>query len=324
MKFDVIIGNPPYQLADGGKTGATPLYHKFVESAKTLEPRNLCMIIPSRWFAGGRGLNEFRKNMMNDERILKIVDFPKSRECFPGVDIAGGVCYFLWQNKYSGDCDFVSVYGGEETSVKRSLSEFDVVIRDNKAIQIIKKINKISKESMKDCVLKVSPFGLRSFVRGEKERGDNNITVISSGGRGFLPRSNVSKNVDVVDHYKVVIGYLNPDRAGVNNSLDGKSNVTTKVKVIEPGEVVTETYIIVFTSRNKNDVENAAEYIKTKLCRFLILQTLSSMHIKQSNFSFVPMLDFSKTTSDEKLYDKYGLSESEIKYIESKIKPMGD
>ena len=323
MKFDVVIGNPPYQKSDGGKTGATPLYHNFVEASMGLNPRYLCMIIPSRWFAGGRGLDKFRSAMMNDEQISKIVDFPKSRECFPGVDIAGGICYFLWEKGRKGSCEFTSVIDGKFTVKDRSLSEFDVIIRDNISIGIINKIKSISNENMSSTVLKVSPFGLRSFVRGESAATKNSVTVISSGGVGYIPKDSICKNKDLIDEYKVVIGYLNPDRAGVNNSSDGKSNVTTKVRVINPGEVVTETYIIPYTSSDPVLANNAAEYIKTKFCRFLILQTLSSMHITQSNFNFVPMQDFSTKVNDEMLYKKYNLSQEEIDYIESKIKPMG-
>jgi site-specific DNA-methyltransferase (adenine-specific) len=325
MKFDVIIGNPPYQLSDGGAgASAMPLYHKFVHQAKRLNPRYISMIIPSRWFAGGRGLDEFREEMKNDKRISKLVDHPKSRECFPGVDIAGGVCYFLWDREYSGLCSFVSKVKGQETEILRALDEFDVVIRDNKALGIIKKVRSCIAESMQGVVLKVSPFGLRSYERGEPKRFKGAVKLVSSGGVGYIKTDLVQKNQELIETFKVCIGYLNPDRAGVNNASDGMMNVTTKVRVLCPGEVVTETYIIPFCSINENETRNCADYIRTKFARFMISLTLSSMHIAQGNFALVPLLDFGRKWSDAQLFKLFKLSEEEISYIESAIRKMED
>jgi site-specific DNA-methyltransferase (adenine-specific) len=322
MKFDVIIGNPPYQKSDGGKTGAMPLYHEFVKAATNLSPKHLCMIIPTRWYAGGRGLNKFREYMMSDKRLKVIVDYPKSRDCFPGVDIAGGVCYFLWSTKHSGECLFTSEEGGKKTTLSRYLDEFNIVVRNNEAIKIIHKIKELGEMSMSEKVLTVSPFGIRSYERGEDKPFKNCLTVISSGGKGYIAKAGVTKNESEIDKYKLMIGYLNPDRAGVNNSADGKVNVTTKTRILEKGEVVTETYIIPFTSNNMSEVVNSETYLKTKFCRFLIYITLSSMHITKSSFDFVPLQDFRKPWSDAELYKKYNLSEYEIHLIESKIKNM--
>ncbi|MCD6485996.1 MAG: Eco57I restriction-modification methylase domain-containing protein [Syntrophobacterales bacterium] len=323
MKFDVIVGNPPYQLSDGGAgASAMPIYQKFVEQAKKLNPRYLTMIIPARWYAGGRGLDGFRKEMREDKRIKAIVDYPKSRECFQGVDIAGGVCYFLWERDYSGDCDFTSITEDSVAREKRSLSEFDVIIRANVGADIVRKIMKKTAKMMSDEVLKVSPFGLRSYVRGKDRSFRDSVTVITSAGKGYIPRADVVKNEDLIDSFKLCIGYLNPDRAGVNNAMDGMVNVTTKQKILSPGEVVTETYIIPYANTDKIQVLNSASYLRTKFARFLIWLTLSSMHIAQNNFQFVPMLDFTETWTDENLYKKYGLTKDEIAFIESKIRPM--
>lgn len=323
MKFDVIIGNPPYQLSDGGAgASAMPIYQKFVEQAKKLNPRYLTMIIPARWYAGGRGLDAFRKEMKEDKRIKVMMDYPKSRECFQGVDIAGGICYFLWERDYSGDCDFTSITGDSVARGKRSLNEFNVIIRSNVGADIIRKIKKKISNMMSHEVLKVSPFGLRSYVRGKDKPFRNCIAVITSGGKSYIPRTDVVKNEGLIDTFKLCIGYLNPDRAGVNNAADGMVNVTTKQKILSPGEVVTETYIIPYVNKDKIQVLNAASYLRTKFVRFLIWLTLSSMHIAQNNFQFVPMHDFSEAWTDEKLYNRYRLTSDEIAFIESMIRPM--
>ncbi len=323
MKFDVIIGNPPYQMSDGGAgASAIPLYHKFIIQAMKMNPRYISMIVPSRWFAGGRGLDEFRKMMQSDKRIRIIVDYPKSRDCFPGVDIAGGVNYFLWDKDYIGSCEFTSHVNGISYTKKRSLNEHDIIIRDNVGIDVIRSVLSKKEVMMSDKVLPVSPFGLRSFVRGRDEYFQDSLTLISSSGKSYVDQSTVTKNRDVIDHYKVCIGYLNPDRAGVNNAADGMMNVTTKQKILKPREVVTETYIIPFSSEKMALVENCAGYLRTKFARFLISLTLTSMHIAQRNFSFVPLQDFNELWTDEKLYKKYNLSQEEIDYIESMIRPM--
>ena len=323
MKFDVIVGNPPYQLSDGGAgASAIPLYHKFVEQAKKLNPKYLSMIIPARWFAGGRGLDEFRKDMQNDKRIKILVDYPKSRECFPGVDIAGGVCYFLWDRDYNGTCKFISRIRETETVSERFLDEFEMVLRDNVGISIVHKIMATKEKMMSDVVLRVSPFGLRSYERGKPKPFKDSVKLISSAGEGYIEKSSIAKNQELIDNYKVCIGYLNPDRAGVNNAADGMVNVTTKVRLLGKNTVVTETYIIPYSSQDYEEVVNCANYIRTKFVRFMIQLTLSSMHIAQKNFSFVPMQDFTEPWTDEKLYAKYGLSEDEIAFIESMIRPM--
>jgi site-specific DNA-methyltransferase (adenine-specific) len=325
MKFDVIIGNPPYQLLDGGgsnKISAKPIYNLFVQQAKSMNPRFLTMIIPSRWFAGGKGLNSFREEMLNDKRIKTIFDFPKSRDCFHGVDIAGGVCYFLWDRNYSGECEFVTVNGDIIQRKVRSLNEFNVLVRDNDAIDIIHKIKAQSEPSLSEVVFTRNSFGFTTSMRGFDTEFENCLTLISSKGKSYINFSDVSKNIDKIYDYKVCIGTLNPDRAGVNNSTDGKMNVTTKIKLLKPSEVVTETYIVINSFKNKAEALNCAQYISTKFARYLISITLSSMHIVRENFAFVPLQDFSKSWTDNDLNEKYGLTDNEIATIESKIRPM--
>lgn len=324
MKFDVIIGNPPYQLSDGGSAGgAVPIYQKFVEQAKKLDPHFLSMIIPARWYAGGRGLEEFRASMLNDSSIKKMVDYPKSRDCFQGVDIAGGVCFFLRDRGYFGSCEFSTYTSNNQfDSMDRGLNEFDVFIRDNIGISVIHKIKQHWNRFMNEIVEPVSPFGLRSFVRGSSVPQEDSITLVSSAGKSYIPRSEVKKGCSLIDKYKVVVGYLNPDRAGVNNASDGKSSVTTKISIYKPGEVITETYIVLGAFNSYFEAFNCATYVSTKFLRFLVFLTLSSMHITKVNFQFVPLVSFNEKWTDERLYHLFNLSSEEIEHIESIIRDV--
>jgi len=323
MKFDVIIGNPPYQLSDGGSgsgISALPLYNMFVETAKKLNPQYLTMIIPSRWFAGGRGLENFRASMLSDKRISTMVDYPKSRDCFPGVDIAGGVCYFLWEKDYNGECNFTSIVNDIKLSEKRRLNEYPIFVRDNIGVKVIKKIDLNTNYSHK--VLSSTPFGFRSFVRGENVPFENSVTLISSAGISYVSKDSVTRNEGLIPKFKVYIGKINPDRGGVNNAADKKSNVTTKVNVIKPGEIITETYLLLDYFDTIEEAKNCASYFKTRFVRYLINLTMSGMNISKDNFQFVPAQDFSEPWTDEKLYAKYGLTDEEINFIESMIRPM--
>lgn len=325
MFFDVIIGNPPYQLSDGGSgTGisAKPIYQHFVNQALKLSPRYLIMIIPSRWFAGGKGLDEFRDSMLKNRHIKTIVDYPKSRDCFPGVDIAGGVCYFLIDKQYNGDCMLITRIGDDEYSRIRRLDEFEIFIRDSIGLDIIHKIQAKTNKYMNDFVYSRNPFGFVSSERGGVKNPTNTLRLYSSGGVGYVSAESVTKNKEIISKYKVYIGKVNPDRGGVNNAKDGKMNVITKVSIISPFELITETYLLLGTFDNNTEANNCASYYRTKFARALISLTLTSMNITKENFQFVPLQDFSKPWTDEELYKKYGLTDEEISFIESMIRPM--
>lgn len=322
MRFDVIIGNPPYQLSSNDEgIQATPLYHKFIQQAKRLSPRYLSMIIPARWYAGGMGMGDFRNEMLNDTHIRYLHDFPKSRDCFEGVDIAGGICYFLWDREYDGPCIVEGQIGDVVTSEKRCLNEFSIFVRDNIGIRIIHKIKEKKEGDLSNMVYSISPFGLPTSIRGIQEPFTDSVVLISSKGRSYLAKEMIT-NKDLIDKYKIGIGQLNPDRGGVNNASDGKMNVTTKIAIYNKGEVTTATYLILGAFEKREQAENYASYIRTKFVRFLVSLTLSSMHITKSNFIFVPLQDFSEPWTDEKLYKKYGLTDEEIAFIESMIRPM--
>lgn len=320
VKFDVIIGNPPYQLNDGGGTGssAKPLYHKFVEKAKELNPRYITMIIPSRWFVGGKGLDEFRYIMLNDRRIKYLVDFPNSKECFPGNDIKGGVCYFLWDNHYKGDCEIKTVEGSTIEVAKRPLLEegMDTFIRENKGISILRKVQQFGEESFSGLVSNRKPFGLESTYKGIDEKtNEKNILLYGNKNRSYISETEVLKNKELIKMHKLLV-----------SKAIGSGNTKTdwiKPFIAGPVSCCTETYLILYTSTNKNEVENVLTYTQTKFFHFLMGLKKITQNTTKSTYSFIPMQDFSKPWTDQELYVKYGLTPEEIDYIESMIRPMG-
>ncbi len=321
MKFDVIIGNPPYQLSDGGGSGtsAMPIYHKFVQQAKKLNPRYLCMITPSRWFSGGKGLDEFRDEMLNDNRIREIHDYIDASECFPGVQIKGGVCYFLWDKDYTGDCLVVTHHENEvNNGVKRPLLEDgnEIFIRYNEAIPIFHKVISLKESSMEVIVSTRKPFGLSSNYRGKVDCKDGNIRVYQNGGIAYISSREITANKNLIDKWKVFIPFLGSGSDAFPHTISGKPFVG------EPGTVSTETYLVIGPFDSRDICENVISYIKTRFFRFLVLLKKPSQNATRKVYSFVPVQDFSKSWSDEELYEKYNLTAEEIDFIESMIKTM--
>lgn len=320
MKFDVIIGNPPYQLSTAGDDNgaqAKPIYHMFIEQAIKLKPHYLSMIVPSRWFSGGWGLDEFRNNMMNDTHISELHDYPDASDCFPGVEIKGGVCYFLRDELYSGDCKFVTHQGTDIISeTERPLKEknCDIIIRYNEAISILHKVMGKNERTFDEIVSTKKPFGfITNYKGGQSEPFDNCVKLYANKRIEYVKRINITRNYDAVDMDKVIV----PKAVG---SGDGKTDII-KPLYCEPAACCTETYLLVGPFKNKKEADNVIKYIGTKFFHFLVTLQKNTKDCMKRVYSFVPLQDFSKEWTDEELYEKYNLTKEEIEYIEASIWP---
>lgn len=329
MKFDVIISNPPYQLSDGGGNGASakPIYQLFVQQAQKMNPRYLSMIIPSRWFAGGKGLDEFRDRMLNDDRIRVIHDYPEASDCFSGVQIKGGVCYFLWNRDEHGDC---SVYSHKGDAVQgpiiRPLLEAgcDTFIRYNEAVSVIHKVMAKNEPSMETLVSTRLPFGLPNTFNGNKVKNSpSDLLVYVSGNdrevRGsaaYVARNVISRGTEMIGWHKVYIA-----KAG-SGSDSFPHPILPKPFYGAPDTVCNESYLVIGPFKDKRECENVMSYIATRFFRFLVLQKKNSQNAAKGVYQLVPQQDFSKPWTDAELYAKYGLTDEEIAFIESMIRPM--
>ncbi len=319
MKFDVIVGNPPYQLDTGGSgRQAKPIYQLFVQQAKKLSPRYLTMIIPSRWFAGGMGLDTFRTEMINDDRIRTIIDYIDARECFPGVDIAGGVCYFLWARDTHGDCTVVNRFSGKEWISKRPINEFGTFIRFGPAVGILRKVAAQRETPMTSIISATKPFGLQTKDRPD---GKGRICLVSSAGNGKISLNRVTAGHEMISKWKVMTSKTSHDHAGQPDK-DGTRRVLSRVELLAPNSVCTESYIILGAFKKKTDAQHCLEYAKTRFVRFLVSLLSFSQDITRERFAYVPMQDFAESWSDERLYKKYSLTKDEIAFIESMVRPM--
>jgi hypothetical protein len=331
MKFDVIIGNPPYQLDDGGfGTSAAPIYNKFVEQAKNLEPRFLAMVTPSRWFAGGKGLDDFRESMLKDDRLKTIEDFPDSNDVFPGTQIKGGICFFVWDRDNPGLCSVRTHFKGQESSaVKRSLLEpgLDVFIRYNEAIPILKKITKIEtgstaslslpeEKQFMQLVSAIGAFGLPSTFQGRSTKRPGDVLVYRNGGTGYIARSELTKETHVINKWKVFIPRAGSGSDAFPHPILGKPFLGS------PGSVSSWTYMYIGPFKSKAEASNVISYITTKIFRFLVLLHKPSQDTTRKVYTFVPTQEWTKTWTDDDLYAKYGITNDEIAFIEKVVRPM--
>lgn len=330
MKFDAVVGNPPYQVMDGGGKGysAIPIYNLFVESAKQINPEYISMITPSRWFAGGKGLDEFRSNMLADKRIAKIVDFIDNEMIFKGVGIAGGVNYFLWDSNYYGDCEFTSVRGDTKTTMTRSLQEYDILVRNNAAVRLIRRLEQSPEKKMDKVVYARNVFGLASGVRGLSKPDSNHRIKLYSSEKSncmtttYISEDDVAKETDLINKYKVIMGKVVPrgGEVGIDPSI-GYRAITT-IQVLYPNSVFTDSYLLLAVFDTENEAINFAKYMTLRFPRFLLHETYSSMNISKGNFRFVPFLDYSFEWTDTQLFEKYECDEEEINMIVSVMRPL--
>ncbi len=334
MQFDVVIGNPPYQLNDGGYgTSAAPIYQLFVNQAKALEPRYLSMIIPSRWFAGGKGLDEFRESMLTDNRLRSIDDFLSAADVFPGVGLKGGVCYFLWDRDNPGLCRVSTHFNDWPVSIAiRPLIEngVDVFLRFNEGLSILKKIVEVENGqtdslSLPDgrrfdvLVSSRKPFALDTTFKGRKTKRADDLLVYQNGGIGYIARNDVHSGTELIDRWKIYIGRAAP---GTGNRDTYPHRILSTPFVGEPGSLCSETYLCIGPFCSKMEAESALSYISCRLTRLLILLHKPSQDTTRKVYLFVPKQTWNKKWTDDDLYSKYGISKSEIEFIEKLVRPM--
>ena len=320
MKFDVIVGNPPYQIQDGGAgASASPIYQLFVNQAFRLKPRYVSMIIPSRWFAGGKGLDSFREQMLQSTKFQYLVDFPAASELFPSVEIKGGVCYFLWDEKYDGRCEVITFQDGKESSrASRYLGEHgDIFVRFNEALPILEKIQAKANSFLDEQIAPSKPFGLRTFFNEYKDAPfKNSVALYGNGGKYYVRRDQILANHHWIDKWKVLTS--NGYGAG-----EGYPHQILGVPILaEPNSACTETYIVCGIYETEKEAKNFEDYMRTKFFRFLVALRKNTQHVTQSKFRFVPSLDMKENWTDKKLYSLYGLSQDEISFIDSIVREM--
>ena len=322
MKFDVIIGNPPYQMSDGGNgKSARPIYQLFVEQAKKLRPRYMAMIVPSRWFSGGKGLDDFRKSMLSDKRMKKIVDYENFKDVFPGVDLAGGACYFLWERDYNGMCEVVNFSKDKPISMMRYLDENETFIRQNMAVEIVKKISAQHTEFLSRRVSARKPFGLPS-----------NYAPLSSGipcyfvqriGLKYANKADVTDSKGYLNKWKFLIPAA-PIAGQTDFSKPVRFFYDGNTRIAKPGECCTESWLVAGAFETEQETLAYKSYIFTKTVRFLLLQTVVSQHISTKSFCFVPELGkYSGFYTDDMLCTMWDITPDEYAYIDSKISDIG-
>lgn len=336
MKFDVVIGNPPYQEdTGGGRCGGKPLYQNFVtKSFDTLSSRYACMIIPAKWYISNKDTKQFTSWMLDTNTVRHIKDFANSTEIFPEVSIGGGICYFVMDKEYRGKCLVENCTYTNETVVTegsgiRPLNTFDlkedeVFIRNQSDLSIILKVLEQKDKSISTTCSNVSPFGLKTTVDANVIRtSDTEVEIIKSYDEtAYIERDEISKGIDLIDKYNVITGTLNADGGMALVSKGGLLNVINKPKILSPAQVCTLTYMVISSFDTMEQATNCAEYLKTKFIRFLISRLVGSAYMTYKQYRLVPLLDFSHPWTDQLLYEKYGLTQDEINHIEATIKPM--
>lgn len=325
MQFDVVIGNPPYQMTGGGGgSNDSSIYHLFVEQAMRLEPRFLSMVIPSRWMAGGRGMDEFRRSMLTERRISHLVDYTKMSAAFPGVDFEGGVGYFLWSREYQGDAKY-TLFQGEECrpTITRDLGAYDIFVRDQRALRILERVHAMREPTLDTVISSDTPFGLAtnySDFRDRPFRGSVALFLTVRGRRSIahIARSKISKNAHLIDAWKVLLPEAYGERGAVPALVLGPSIVAG------PPSVCTQTYLVAGPLASEREANSLQRYTKTRFFRFLVSLRKITQHALRSTYSWVPQQTWDRDWNDDMLYLKYGITSNEIDFIVSMIRPMVD
>ena len=324
MHFDNVIGNPPYQLGSDGGTRDIPIYQHFVRQAKELDLSLLMMIIPSRWMATGLGLNDFRREMLTDRRIRALVDYQNAADIFPGVGINGGACYFLWSNQYKGDCEVTTVRADKSTSSStRRLDEFDILIRDARALPILRKVQADDPPSINTILARDKEFGWTSNFRDFGSRpGEDSVPIyyIDSMQRkmGYISRNRVTKSAELIDTWKLLVPEVGSGRERERTGVD----LVLGPSQIAPSPSVCTQSFLFFYADTEEEIRSIRSYYSTKLFRFLVSLRKITQHATHATYRWVPIQSWDRTWTDEELYKKYSLTETEIAYIESLIRPM--
>jgi site-specific DNA-methyltransferase (adenine-specific) len=318
MQFDVIIGNPPYQLSDGGYgTSAAPIYQMFVEKALDIEPRYAVFVTPSRWMAGGKGLDKYREKMLSDKRMRRIVDYPKLYEGFPGVKIRGGISYFLWDREHNGPCSVQTIWDGQPTgpTVERHLDAYDILVRRNEAVPILEKVRAKGESTLDARVAGRKPFGLATNFKGKPSKAGlkQPIKLFENQRTGWIERAAIAVNMAWIDEWKVLMTAVQGTSAAVETKF------LSKPIIAEPGTACTETYLVAGHFDNEVAATNYAKYLRTRFVRFLVSLRKATQHATRDVYSFVPDLPLNQEWTDAKLYKRYGLTKEEIAFIESQV-----
>jgi len=332
MKFDVVIGNPPYQVSDGGaQASAKPVYHLFMQEAKQLLPDNICLIMPARFFTGGKGLDDFRDEMIHDKRFKSLFDYADSKTCFNGVDIKGGVCHFIWDAKYRGECNIYRFNDVGMSYSKRFLAEEgdDIFIRENMLVSIKNKV-KMCKEKTLDLIASPAKlYGLRGdAIKSREKYGLPPMSEVPiSGGYKLLGLDNKLKRISKylpADYPFTHNEGLNKFKIFISESYGcGEiGDIPATPVLATPGELCTETFIQIGPFETEKEAQNCYSYIKTKFFRALVGIRKQTQHATRTVYQFVPIQNFNEAWTDEKLYKKYGLNKEEIDFIETMVRPM--